>query len=125
MIDDLRKGDLVVAYNVLGSYAQVQAEQSDDLVVILPSEFPTTMMRTVLVSAHSGSPQRAGSFVRHLLALQDKADPRTFPLPSLKVSPAGDLGPTISLEPALMTYLDAMKKAAFMREWENALVQSE
>ena len=39
-----------MAYNVLGSYAQAQAEASDDLMVILPSEFPTTMMRTTLVA---------------------------------------------------------------------------
>lgn len=125
MIADLRTGDLVVAYNVLGSYAQAQAEQSDKLAVILPSEFPTTMMRTVLVSAQANSPQHADSFVRHLLTLQDQADPLTFPLPSLVNSQNDSLSATINLEPALMTYLDGMKRAAFMREWENALVQGE
>jgi iron(III) transport system substrate-binding protein len=125
MIDDLRKGELVMAYNVLGSYAQTQADKSDDLSVILPSEFPTTMMRTVLMSAHAKSPQRADRFIRHLLMLQDIADPQTFPLPSLAGTQNDDVGPTISLEPALMTYLDKMKRAAFMREWENALVQGE
>ena len=125
MIDDLDKGNLVVAYNVLGSYAQAQAEQSDDLTVILPSEFPTTMMRTVLVSARAKSPQHADGFVRHLLTLQDVGDPLTFPLPSLVSHQTNDLVPAISLEPALMAYLDRMKRAAFMREWENALVQDE
>jgi iron(III) transport system substrate-binding protein len=46
-------------------------------------------------------------------------------LPSLAGTQNDDVGPTISLEPALMTYLDKMKRAAFMREWENALVQGE
>lgn len=125
MIDDLREGDLVIAYNVLGSYAQAQAEQSDELVVILPSEFPTTMMRTVLVSSHTSSSREGGSFVRHLLSLQAGADPVTFPLPPLSVSQNDDPLRTINLEPALMTYLDRMKRDAFIREWENALVQDE
>jgi len=58
MIDDLRGGELIIAYNVLGSYARQEAETSDDLIVILPSEFPITMMRTALVSAETGNEQR-------------------------------------------------------------------
>lgn len=123
MIDDLRKGELVMAYNVLGSYAQAQAEQSEELTVILPSEFPTTMMRTVLMSKDARSPQAAEGFIRHLLMLQETGDALKFPLPPLTQSQNDDLLRTINLEPALITYLDKIKKQAFMREWENALVQ--
>ncbi len=123
MIDDLRSGDLIMAYNVLGSYAQAQAETSDDLKVILPSEFPTTMMRTTLVSVAAPDPQRADSFVRHLLKLQSTGDPRIFLLPPLAVSQNYQTQRTISLDPALMTYLDQMKREAFIREWEDAIVQ--
>lgn len=125
MIDDLRTGDLVMAYNVLGSYAQAQAQTSDDLVVILPSEFPTTMMRTILASAAAPDPQRADLFVRHVLRLQSIADPLIFPLPPLSGSRGFQTHRTINLDPALMTYLDRMKREAFIREWENAIVQVE
>lgn len=50
MIDDLAQGRILVAYNVLGSYALVRADTENVLTVILPSEFPTTMMRTAFVS---------------------------------------------------------------------------
>ena len=123
MIDDLRSGDLIMAYNVLGSYAQAEAEASDDLMVILPSEFPTTMMRTTLVSVAAPDPQRAKSFVRHLLKLQAVGDPRIFPLPPLAGSQDYQTQRTIGLDPALMTYLDKMKLEAFIREWEDAIVQ--
>ncbi|WP_198645437.1 ABC transporter substrate-binding protein [Thalassobius sp. I31.1] len=123
MIDDLRSGDLIMAYNVLGSYAQAQAAISDDLMVILPSEFPTTMMRTILASAAAPDPQRAHRFVRHLLQLQSIGDPTIFPLPPLAVSEDFQTQRTINLDPALMTYLDQMKREAFIREWEDAIVQ--
>jgi iron(III) transport system substrate-binding protein len=123
MIDDLRSGDLIMAYNVLGSYAQAQAETSDDLLVILPSEFPTTMMRTILASATAPDPQRADSFVRHLLNLQSIGGPLISPLPPLAGSQDFQTQRTINLDPALMTYLDQMKREAFIREWEDAIVQ--
>lgn len=123
MIDDLRSGDLIMAYNVLGSYAQAQAAISDDLMVILPSDFPTTMMRTILASAAAPDPQRAHRFVRHLLQLQSIGDPAIFPLPPLAVSEDFQTQRTINLDPALMTYLDQMKREAFIREWEDAIVQ--
>ncbi|SLN33025.1 ABC transporter substrate-binding protein [Pseudooctadecabacter jejudonensis] len=121
MIDDLVSGDLVVAYNVLGSYAEARAEEEDALLVILPSEFPTTMMRTVLVSGKTRAPDLADAFVRHVLAVQASGDAERFPLPSLT---AAQRNPTIiSLDPALMTYLDQMKRAIFIREWEDAILQ--
>lgn len=125
MIDDLRAGNLLIAYNVLGSYALAQAETTDALQVILPSEFPTTMMRTVLVSVGAESPEHAKGFVRHLLALQAAADPATFPLPPLIDAQGLETQRTIKLDPALMTYLDQMKRSAFIREWEDAIVQGD
>ena len=47
MIDDLVSGKIAVAYNVLGSYADDRAEVGDTIEIILPADFPTTMMRTV------------------------------------------------------------------------------
>jgi len=125
MIRDLRDGNLVMAYNVLGSYAAAQAEGSDTLMVILPSDFPTTMMRTVLVSGDAENPQDAQDFVRHLLALQATGDPEVFPLPPVVGARAREGYGTINLDPALLTYLDQMKRDTFIREWEDAIVQDE
>ena len=125
MIDDLIAGDLIMAYNVLGSYAQTRADTSDDLQVILPSEFPTTMMRTVLKSRAAPQPDMAEAFIRHLLNLQDIGDPANFPLPPLPAIENNEGKTTIDLNPALMTYLDRMKRDAFIREWEDAIVQDD
>lgn len=125
MIDDLADGTIAVAYNVLGSYAQARQDTRDRLEVILPSDFPTTMMRTALVSREAQQPQTAADFIRHLTIAQSQgADLESFPLPPLITQPDAAGRSRIALEPALMTYLDKLKRRTFMREWESAIIQS-
>lgn len=119
MIDDLSDGTIAVAYNVLGSYAAARQRTDGGIAVILPSDFPTTMMRTGFVSRQAQNPQDAAGFIRHLIGLQ--ADPANFPLPPLSSNSAGQS--TIALEPALMTYLDGLKRQRFIKEWVSAIVQ--
>ena len=124
MITDLQKGELAVAYNVLGSYATARAKDSEELAIILPADFPITMMRSGFVSAQTKQPKHARDFIRHLLKVQSAPlDPGTFPLPPL--IPALDPRPqsAIVLGPALMTYLDALKRRTFLQEWTSAVIQ--
>jgi iron(III) transport system substrate-binding protein len=121
MIDDLEKGDIAVAYNVLSSYANARKNRNGKIEVILPANFPTTMMRTAIVSKTTSNPRNAESFVRHLLEIQLENPNDAAPsLPTLLLKPGGQ---TIALEPALMTYLDKLKRRTFITEWERAIVQ--
>lgn len=120
MIDDLVSGEIAVAYNVLGSYASARAEVGNDIEIILPSDFPTTMMRTAFVSNGKTNTDVAQLFLRHLIDSQAET---THKLPSLDTV-NGDTGQsTIALGPALMTYLDRLKRKQFIKEWENAIIQ--
>ena len=123
MIDDLSDGTIAVAYNVLGSYASARADNRDVIEIILPSDFPTTMMRTAMVSAKAPQPQIATDFVRHLIALQSSADPTGLPLPPISAQSSETDRATIGLDPALMTFLDALKRQKFLTEWEDAVIQ--
>lgn len=124
MIDDLIDGTIVVAYNVLGSYAAAREDTREALEIVLPSDFPTTMMRTALVARATRHPEEAASFIRHLIASQSGGEmDKEFPLPPLDLEGNGRPGTAIPLEPALITYLDALKRRAFLREWENAIIQ--
>ncbi len=126
MIDDLADGKLAVAYNVLGSYASARSDALSDLEVILPSDFPTTMMRTAFVSESTAAPQIAADFIRHLTASQsDASGSDVFPLPPLSPSLDQEGRAAIALEPALMTYLDRLKRRTFIREWESAIIQTQ
>ncbi len=120
MIDDLADGTIAVAYNVLGSYAAARIDSQDTFDIILPSDFPITMMRTAMVSGQSTSPDQAALFIKHLIAQQLNPDSA---LPSLLAQSTNAEQATISLEPALMTFLDALKRRKFLSEWESALIQ--
>ena len=123
MIDDLTDGTIAVAYNVLGSYAAARIDSRDVLDIVFPQDFPTTMMRTAMVSADAPQPQAAESFVRHLIALQSGERNGILLLPPLQ-GPAAEAEPvTIALDPALMTFLDALKRRKFLSEWEDAVIQ--
>ena len=125
MIDDLVEGHILVAYNVLGSYALARADTEDVLTIILPSDFPTTMMRSALVSNSTLDPSLSEAFVGHLIRLQSEDSAKDFPLPSLDAFQDTSGRSSISLEPALMTYLDRLKQQVFIREWESAIIQDQ
>ena len=120
MIDDLVSGKIAVAYNVLGSYALGREDAQSQIKVILPSNFPTKMMRSAFVSTNTRLPDVAGTFIKHLTGIQaDISKATTFPLPPLDRT----VEPAISLDPALMTYLDRLKRRTFIQEWESAIIQ--
>ena len=124
MIDDLENGTITVAYNVLGSYASARRDTHDTLQIILPSDFPTTMMRTAFVAKSTLHPKTATDFIEHLIASQSNAaNEKGSLLPPLDLIHDIDRQATIALEPALITYLDALKRRTFLREWENAIIQ--
>ncbi|UWR21859.1 ABC transporter substrate-binding protein [Sulfitobacter sp. S190] len=123
MIDDLVEGRIAVAYNVLGSYAAARAQQDDSIEIILPSDFPTTMMRTALVSRSAPHPDQARQFLAHLIRFQ-AAQGGKGTLPPLDTSPDNGAASAIALEPALMTYLDTLKRRTFLQEWTDAVIQA-
>lgn len=115
MIDDLISGDIVVAYNVLGSYALAREDGEAAIDVILPSDFPTTMMRTIFVSKDSQNAQAAEQFIQFLTTRETVSD-----LPRLDTNIVQSV---IPLNPALLIYLDRLKRRTFINAWENAVVQ--
>ncbi|CAN0601115.1 unnamed protein product, partial [Ectocarpus sp. 12 AP-2014] len=124
MIDDLTDGTIAVAYNVLGSYAQARVESQDTLEIVLPSDFPTTMMRTVFASRATRKAEAAERFIQYLVAYQSNPIDNNRALPSLHGSAQESERATIALEPALMTFLDTLKRNKFIAEWESALIQN-
>ena len=124
MIGDLTNGTIVVAYNVLGSYAEARAESQNILETVLPSDFPTTMMRTALVSKETDEPAAAQRFIQFLVTYQSSPTDDARALPPIHDRKNGTEHATIALEPALMTFLDTLKRTKFLSEWEDALVQN-
>ncbi len=124
MIEDVANGDLAISYNVLGSYANTREDLEEKIQVILPSDFPTRMMRTAFISKQTEHPEAAVDFLLHLTSSRwDDTSKSAFSLPSLVENTDDVQASTIALEPGLLVYLDRLKRQTFIREWENAVIQ--
>lgn len=124
MIDDLAKGTITISYNVLGSYASARNDVADKIEVILPSDFPNTMMRTVLVAQKTPRADAAGLFLRHLISSRwSQPDAENMPLPPLTTEQDNSQRSIIALDPGLMVFLDTMKRKTFINERESAIIQ--
>jgi len=124
MLEDVSNGTIAIAYNVLGSYAMDRKDIADKIEIILPSEFPTTMMRTAFVSRRAPELKRASAFVQYLASFKWNATAGVeVSLPTIQSAPPGLQSSVIALEPGLMTFLDRMKRRLFIKEWESAIIQ--
>ncbi|MEM9350113.1 MAG: ABC transporter substrate-binding protein [Pseudomonadota bacterium] len=123
MIEAVRTGELLIAYNALGSYVANRPDRSD-FEIILPSDFTTMMLRTALIPANAPSPDLSGEFIDHLLQVSHgpEATPLTDPLLGSQSSETA-LN-RIQIGPGLLVFLDQLKRQAFLKEWEDAIVQS-
>jgi len=126
MIDDVAGGEIAVAYNVLGSYARARGDIQDRIEIIQPRDFTTVMLRTALVPANSARPDLGGQFIDHLIrARWSDAEQSDLPFPriALGASSKNAAFRPIRLGPGLLVYLDRLKRARFLREWEAAILQ--
>lgn len=129
MIEAVETGELLIAYNVLGSYAMGRVGAAEYLVV-LPSDFTTVMLRTVLIPHNAPAPEAAQAFVDHLLTV---AHDGSIPQFDVRSDPDFNLDfgqaqaetalNRIRIGPGLLVYLDQLKQRAFLSEWENAILQ--
>ncbi len=124
MIDDLASGKVVIAYNVLTSYAKARLDVFDSIDWILPNDYTNVMMRTAMVSADSKKIKAATAFMRYLTtqAMQTTASDKT-PLPPLQSESSDFQNSVIPLDPGLMIFLDQLKRRTFINAWENAVIQ--
>ncbi len=127
MITDLTEGRLVLAYNVLGSYAGPRLAGDADAVVVELEDHTLTLLRTGLVPKHAAAPELGGAFLDFLLGpegrtlLRDEAG--LPPIDEATLSAGPHLRP-MRLDPGLLVFLDTIKRRAFLDEWASALEQN-
>lgn len=130
MIEDVASGKLIMAYNVLGSYAQARKDLSDRIVILEPQDYTNMMLRSAVILNTSTTPDLAGMFIDHLLraAWEDGANgPRSgYPFRRYPVRSSGESAPyrPIQLGPGLMVYLDRLKRLKFLQEWHRTVEQN-
>jgi len=124
MINDIASGELLVAYNVIGSYADAHAVESDTVIYL--TDYTHVMLRTALIPTSAPNPDLGALFVEFLISPEGRTQIRSQTgLPpidgeSLAVFPYFR---PIPMGAGLLVYLDQMKRAAFLDEWIAAMVQ--
>ncbi|MGB2063634.1 MAG: ABC transporter substrate-binding protein [Marinomonas gallaica] len=132
IIDDVAKGDLVVGYNLLGSYAAQRANNDPNLEMIIPKDYTLMLMRTAVLPQNAPNQQDAGLFLDFLLSDEGQALMTTeellYPIRQGQSQAhfAMPLGPTrtiktVDLDQQLLVGRDLVKQRRFIRSWELAL----
>jgi iron(III) transport system substrate-binding protein len=126
MIEDMRGGELLLAYNVLGSYAASHLGPRDRLRVVELEDFTITLLRTVLMPVNAPDPELATELIDFLVSAEGQRlfgevaglppiNPETFASkPHFR---------PIRLDPGLLAHLDQMTHHRFLEEWIAAMEQ--
>jgi len=134
LLDRLASGELVLAYNLLGSYAVARLEAGAPLAIVYPDDYTLAVARTAVIPARAAQADGAHRFLEYLLSLPGQ---RTLAargrLPAVRPELAGSAGLVtvgdariglprpIALGPGLLVYLDRQKRQRLLATWDAAL----
>ena len=126
MIDGLLSGELVMAYNVLGSYAAANLPPESGVRAILLEDFTLTLQRTAMVPVNAPAPDLGALLLGFILSPQGQAIQMQASadavIPAERFATQPWLRP-IRLDPGLLSSLDGMTRQRFLAEWSAALDQ--
>lgn len=130
IIDAVAKGDYLIAYNVLGSYALERAGRDRRLGIIAPSDYTLILSRAAMIPKGAQNAAAAAGFVDFLLgnagrsALEDALlfAPLSATEGALIEAPEAieSVERVIPLNPTLLIALDDHKRMLFTTLWRDA-----
>jgi two-component system, OmpR family, sensor histidine kinase TctE len=133
ILEMIERGEVLIAYNMLGSYARARMVAGARIGIVLPEDYTLVMSRVAIIPAKSRRADLAGSFIDYLLSQRGQeiisSQSALFSLTPgiddgaiLRGSPPATTGPVvpITLNPALLVFLDKFKRESFLRQWHLA-----
>jgi two-component system sensor histidine kinase TctE len=130
MLDAIEKGDVLIGYNVLGTYARERRDAGAPIRIVLPSDYTLVVPRSAIIPRMAAQPVSAGHFVDYLLSPEGQAKiTATMGLPTIDdASPfalfsayGGTGAPSpihrMAVGPGLLVFLDRLKRERFLRNW--------
>lgn len=127
IIQGVAEGEYLIAYNVLGSYANAAQARYPNLGIVAPMDYTLVLSRAAVLPGHSAD-VNAGALLDFLLSADGQRVMGEKHLYS-GLSDSGDGNEDnsgqrlITLSPALLVAMDRMKAANFMRRWEKAFAR--
>jgi two-component system sensor histidine kinase TctE len=132
MLDAIERGEILLGYNVLGSYALARQQAGAPIGIVLPRDYTLWMSRVVVIPRAAPRPVTAKLFVDYLLSPRGQAAVAAAPGMRALVQAGGGAGfaqdaaasaQPITLGPALLVFLDGMKRERFLADWGAAVRQ--
>jgi iron(III) transport system substrate-binding protein len=133
MIERVRSGQDLLAFNLNGSYALDAARDFPELEIVYPKDYVLAASRIALIPKAARHPNAARLFLDYLLSRRgQEVMARRAGLFSIRTDVAGEntaaalsrtLGARlkpIHVGPSLLVFLDGSKRAAFIRHWREA-----
>jgi two-component system sensor histidine kinase TctE len=133
ILEMIERGEVLIAYNMLGSYAHARILAGARIGIVLPDDYTLVMSRVAIIPASARRAELAGRFIEYLLsqraqeiiasqsALFELAPDMAEDADATGVR-AATRGPVIpiTLSPALLVFLDRIKQESFLRQWRLA-----
>lgn len=130
MLDQIERGERLIGYNLLGSYARARQLAGAPIGIVLPSDYTLVTSRVASIPKGAALAGLGGLFIDYLLSEEGQTQiaNRT---PFYAISPTVDgpfsaahllaelNGPLqhTTLNPGLLVFLDDSKRARFLRQW--------
>jgi iron(III) transport system substrate-binding protein len=126
IIRSVAEGRYLIAYNVLGSYAQGYQRKDDRIGIVLPADYTLVLARAFMIPKGARNREAAAAFLDFQLSERGQRALRQALLISpLLETEEGAEGETLSstalrpigLSPALMVARDQMTRETFLKRW--------
>lgn len=128
MIDRVSTGDLLLAYNIIGSYALQRARSDPNFGVIIPRDYVLVGSRVALISRLAPNPLAAQRFLDFMLSSEGQrllGQAHMIPLRSdvarNDAALSGSNPRAILVGPALMADIDGLNRARFFSKWNTSI----
>jgi len=134
MLARVGKGEDLIAYNALGSYASIEARKDSALGYVFPQDYTLIVTRVMLIGKKAANPNAARLWVDYLLSRRGqtiltndvglvavRADVEGKDSAALTKALGASAKP-ILLGPELLTpFPDPAKRLAFVKQWQQAV----
>jgi iron(III) transport system substrate-binding protein len=133
MIERVRSGEALLAFNVNGSYALAHRRGYPELEVLYPSDYVLAASRIALIPQAAPHPNAARVFLDYLLSRRgQQVLSQRCSLFSIRTDVDGEMTAKalaatlgarlkpIHVGPSLLVFLDGPKRAEFIRRWRGA-----
>ncbi len=122
-------GEIVLGYNVIGSYAAERAAEAPEIGVVFPSDYTLVMSRIAFVSKNARHPNAAKALLGFMLSKEGQALLAAGSLRPVRADVAGPQPPgpspeaarPIEVGPGLLANLDQMRRARLLEDWRRAI----